>query len=312
MKKHKFFGVYSAVLTPMDKSNEPDEAAFIDHCLWLLDNGCDGIAPLGTTGEANSLSVSQRLDLIDALSRSSVPLDKCIIGTGSCAVSDAKLLTREAVSAGCGAVLLLPPFYYKKPSEDGLFEFFSSVISSVDNSDLRVFLYHYPQLSTVPITAVLLRRLLGEYGEILSGVKDSEGDFERTKVLISEFPELSIFSGSEEFLLPNLQAGGPGCISASTNVTSSLAQLVCQRWQHDDAASLQETLVTIRKALQSVPMQAGLKYLVGKRTGLPTWESLLPPNQPLTKEQICDLEDAIGAIPGAKHLLQDVQLEAVS
>ena len=224
-------GVYAAVLTPFTDALEPDRERFVRHCKWLLANGCDGLAPLGTTGEANSLSVAQRLALIDAAAEGGVPMGQCIIGTGSCALADAVAVTKAAVAAGAGGALLLPPFYYKNPSEDGLFAFFSEVIERVGDRRFKLYLYHFPQLSTVPITLTLVARLKRAYGETIAGLKDSSGDWQVSASFLREFPGFGVFSGSEEFLLPNLRAGGVGCISASTNVTAPLARPVYLAWQ---------------------------------------------------------------------------------
>src|SRR6185437_15839289 len=178
MPESQLRGVYAAVLTPLTDALEPDRERFVRHCQWLLANGCDGLAPLGTTGEANSLSVAQRLGLIEAAARGGVPMAKCIVGAGSCALADAVAVTKAVVAAGGGGALLLPPFYYKNPSEDGLFAFFSEVIERVGDARLKLYLYHFPQLSTVPITLPLVARLKRAYGETIAGLKDSSGDWQ--------------------------------------------------------------------------------------------------------------------------------------
>src|SRR5579885_813566 len=192
-------GVYAAVLTPVDDDLEPNKKAFIAHCRWLLANGCDGLAPLGTTGEANSFSVAQRLALIETSAGAGLPMGKFITGTGSCALADAVALTKAALAAGSGGALLLPPFYYKNPSEEGLFAFFSEVVQRVGDARLRLYLYHFPQLSTVPITAGLIARLMKAYPDgTIAGLKVSSGDWANTARLLKEFPGFGVFSGSEE------------------------------------------------------------------------------------------------------------------
>src|ERR1700722_19146505 len=203
-------GVYAAVLTPLTKELEPDPALFVAQCRWLLENGCDGLAPLGTTGEANSLSVDQRITLIEAAAGAGLPMTKFIPGAGSCALADAVKVTRAAVNAGAAGALLLPPFYYKNPSEDGLFAFFSEVIQRVGDKRLKLYLYLFPQFSTVPITSALIARLMAAYPGTIAVLKDSSGDWSNSARLLKEFPGFGVFSGSEEFLLANLRAGGVG------------------------------------------------------------------------------------------------------
>lgn len=296
-------GVYAAVLTPLTKDLEPDPALFVTQCRWLLDNGCDGLAPLGTTGEANSLSVDHRIMLIEAAAGSGLPMTKFIPGAGSCSLADAVKVTRAAVKAGSAGALLLPPFYYKNPSEDGLFAFFSEVIQRVGDSRLRVYLYHFPQLSTVPITSGLISRLMAAYPGTIAGLKDSSGDWSNTARLLKEFPGFGVFSGSEEFLLANLRAGGVGCISASTNVTAPLARPVYLAWKDKAADELQKSLTEVRLILQSYPMQATLKQVCAAINGNPAWLNILPPNRPLSAAQTTELMARLSALPQMKTLL---------
>jgi len=290
-------GVYAAVLTPFTKDYDPDPAMFVAQCRWLLENGCDGLAPLGTTGEANSLSVEQRIALIEAAAGSGIPMAKFIPGSGSCALADAVKVTRAAVKAGAAGALLLPPFYYKNPTEDGLFAFFSEVIERVGDARLRVYLYHFPQLSTVPITHHLIARLMKAFPGTIAGLKDSSGDWSNTAKLLQEFPGFGIFSGSEEFLLANLRAGGVGCISASTNVTAALARPVYLAWRDKGADDLQKALTDVRLILQSYPMQAALKQVVAAISGNKAWINLLPPNRPLAAAQATELMARLSAMP---------------
>ena len=273
-------GVFTAVATPLTADYEPDLELFVDHCRWLLANGC-GLAPLGTTGEANSLSVDQRLRMIEALQASDLTLSRMLIGTGSCALADAIALTSRAVAAGAGGVLLLPPFYYKNASEEGLFKFFSDVIDKVANRDLRVYLYHFPAMSHIPIFLSLILRLRKSYGDIIEGLKDSSGDWAYTARALEEIPGFRAFSGSEEFLLRNLRAGGPGCISATTNVTCGLAHDVARQWRTEAADTLQSRLNETRFLFQNHPLQAAVKESLARSTNRPSWRNILPPNIPM-------------------------------
>ncbi len=297
-------GVYAAVLTPFDDGLEPNLKAYVAHCRWLLASGCDGLAPLGTTGEANSLSLAQRLGLIEAGAEAGLPMERCIIGTGSAALADAVALTKAAVKAGSAGALLLPPFYYKNPSEDGLFAFFSEVIQRVGDGKLRCYLYHFPQMSAVPITPALIARLKAAYGAIIAGVKDSSGDWSYTANLLKEIPGFGVYSGTEEFLLANLRAGGAGCISASTNITAPLAQAVYRAWQQEDADALQESLTAARLVLQAFPLQGGLKELMARRTGDRQWLNIIPPNRPLSPAQRDDLFARLAGLPGMQAVLR--------
>jgi 4-hydroxy-tetrahydrodipicolinate synthase len=296
-------GVYAAVSTPLTPELEPDAASFVAHCRWLLANGCDGLAPLGTTGEANSLSVAQRIRLIEAAADSALPMARFIPGAGSCALADAVAVSKAAVAAGAGGALLLPPFYYKNPSEDGLFAFFAEVIERVGDRGFKLYLYHFPQLSTVPITAGLIARLKHAYGDTVAGLKDSSGDWSNSERLLKEFPGFGVFSGTEEFLLRNLRAGGVGCISATTNVTAPLARPVYAEWRNASAERLQERLSEARLVLQSYPMQAALKQVCSVIRGNAQWLNILPPNRPLASAQASELMARLAALPQMAAIL---------
>jgi 4-hydroxy-tetrahydrodipicolinate synthase len=297
-------GVYAAVLTPFGDDLAPNAVAFVAHCRWLLANGCDGLAPLGTTGEANSLSVAQRLALIEASVAAGLPMERCIIGTGSCALADAVTLTKAVLASGSTGALLLPPFYYKNPSEDGLFAFFSEVIERVGDARLRLYLYHFPQMSAVAVTPALIQRLKSAYGDTIAGVKDSSGDWNYTANLLKEIPGFGVYSGSEQFLLANLRAGGAGCISASTNVTAALAQRVFRAARQPNAEALQEELTAARLVLQGFPFQGGLKEVVARLTGDRRWLNVLPPNRPLSPAQRDQLFAKLKEVRGLEPLLK--------
>jgi 4-hydroxy-tetrahydrodipicolinate synthase len=299
-------GVYAAVLTPFTDDLEPDVTAYLAHCRWLLANGCDGLAPLGTTGEANSLSVAQRLRLIEAAAEAGLPMARCIIGTGSSALADAVQVTRAALAAGSTGALLLPPFYYKNPSEDALFAFFSEVIGRVGDARLRLYLYHFPQMSAVPVTPALILRLKAAYGDTIAGVKDSSGDWSYTADLLRRIPGFGVYSGSEQFLLANLRAGGAGCISATTNLTAAMAQKLFRAWQEGggDADALQESLTAARLVLQAFPFQGGLKEVVARLTGNRRWLNVIPPNRPLSPAERDQLFVKLATLPEMAPVLR--------
>lgn len=295
-------GVYAAILTPFNVNLEPDLGAFVNHGRWLLANGCDGLVPLGTTGEANSLSLKQRMRIIET-TMTKLPIDRCIIGGGSCALADAVQLAREATNAGAGGVLMLPPFYYKNPSEDGLYDFFAAVIERVGNPRLRLYLYHFPQLSTVPITSALIRRLRQAFGDTIAGLKDSGSDWNFSAALLKEFPDFGVFSGSEHHLLSNLRAGGAGTISAAINVTAPLAQPVYRHWQTPEADALQAVLTAVRVLFQDYPLISGLKETLALITGNPAWRNMLPPNTPLAPAQAAALKAKLAELAAMQPVI---------
>jgi 4-hydroxy-tetrahydrodipicolinate synthase len=297
-------GVLAPVITPFRKDLSPDVDRFVRHCKWLLRSGCSGLAVFGTNSEANSMSVEEKLELLDALVSGGVPAAVLMPGTGHCALSDSVKMTREAVRRGCGGVLMLPPFYYKGVSDEGLFRNFAEVIERVGDERLRLYLYHIPPVSNVPITLELIERLLGRYHGTVAGVKDSSGEWPNTKAMLDRFKEraFDVFAGSEAFLLDNMRAGGKGCITATGNVNPGAIDNVYRNWRGPDADKLQAGISATRKIVQQVPMIPALKAIVAHFAGDAEWRRTRPPLVELTAEQekqlIPELKAAGFAMPG--------------
>ncbi len=268
MKPQEIKGVFAAALTLLDADLAPDSQACITHCQWLLANGCDGIGLLGTTGEAPSFSVSQRRGLLDAALEAGIPNHQLIVGTGATALSDSVELTAHAVSAGVAGCLVVPPFYFKNVSDDGLFASYAALIERVGSADLRLLLYHFPQMSAVPIPHAVINRLVAAFPGTIAGLKDSSGDLENMLSLIKAFPGLAIFSGTERYLLPVLEAGGAGCITAGANVTSSDIGRLYAHWLESggdgEAVALQQRVGELRDLIEGIPMVAAMKVLIAR------------------------------------------------
>src|SRR5712664_2969451 len=212
-------GVLAPVLTPFDSQLNPDPGRFVSFCRKLLDDGCTGLVAFGTTSEANSLSVEERERLLDALLEGGVPAERLLPGTGCAALPDTVRLSRKAARAGCAGVL--PPFYYKNPSEEGLYRSFAEAIDRTGEGRLRVYLYHIPQVSQVGIPLRVIERLLKAYPGVVTGIKDSSLEFENARAMLRAFPGFEVFVGTEKFLLAALREGGAGCITATANVNAS-------------------------------------------------------------------------------------------
>jgi 4-hydroxy-tetrahydrodipicolinate synthase len=273
-------GVFAAVLTPFDETGGPDAAALALHCRWLLANGCDGLSVFGTTGEGNSLSVEERIGLLERLISDGIPAQVLLPGTGCCAVPDTVRLTERAVQLGVAGVLMLPPFYYKNVSEDGLFAAFAEVIERVGDNRLRIYLYHFPQMTEVPFTPALIERLLARYPGAIVGMKDSSGNRADTVGAAARFPDFDVFTGADELLLPLLRAGGAGCITGVANVAAPIAAQVYAAWRADDLAAAelaQAKLTAVRKEFLMYPLSAALKKIIARHTGRARWRAVRPP-----------------------------------
>ncbi len=274
-------GVFAAALTLLDADLAPDPKASVAHCQWLLANGCDGIALLGTTGEGLSFSVAQRLRLLDAVLEGGIPKDRLIVGTGAAALSDAIELTVHAVSSGVAGCLVVPPFYFKNIGDQGLFASYAALVERVGEADLRLLLYHFPQMSAVPIPHQVIARLVAEFPGIIAGLKDSSGDLDNMVALIEAFPGLAIFSGTERYLLAVLEAGGAGCITAGANVTSREIGRLYAHWREFgggvEAGALQQRVTAFRDLIEGVPMIAAMKVLIARHRGQAGLVRVAPP-----------------------------------
>jgi len=276
-KKKGFCGVIAPVLTPFGEDGSPDTERFVAHCRWLIDEGCTALAPFGTTSEGNSLGLDERMELLEALIDDGIKPDRLMPGTGACALSDAVVLTRHAVDLGCGGVLMLPPFYYKAPSEEGLMRFFADMIEGVGDERLRVYLYHIPPVAQVGFPLALIGRLIERFPNTVVGLKDSSGDWSNTAAILEAHPGFEVFPGSELFLLQGLRKGAAGCISATCNVSAAAIRGVYDNWTRPDADALQAKITALRKAVQAFPMIPTLKALLAHYRDDPGWARVRPP-----------------------------------
>jgi 4-hydroxy-tetrahydrodipicolinate synthase len=293
-----FSGVIAPVLTPFDEDGSPDAERFTEHARWLLAEGCTALAPFGTTSEANSLGLEERLELLEELVDDDIEPALLMPGTGTCSLADTIALTEHAVEVDCGGVLMLPPFYYKGPSEEGLFRYFAEVIEGVGDDRLKVYLYHIPPVAQVGFSLPLIGRLLREFPDTVKGLKDSSGDWSNTAAILAEYPQLEVFPGSEVFLLDGLKGGAKGCISATCNVSAKAIRNVYDNWKTPGAEGLQAGITALRKAIQAYPMIPALKAVIAHYRGDPGWAAVRPPFVPLpaaeAEKAIRTLADAHG------------------
>jgi len=283
-------GVLSPVVTPFRADLGPDPERFIRHCRWLLSQNV-GLAVFGTNSEANSLSVDERIELLDRLVEAGLDPARMMPGTGCCALPDTVRLTTHAMKAGCAGVLMLPPFYYKGVSEDGLFRSFAEVIERVGDRRLRVYLYHIPPVAQVAITLGLIERLRKAYPDNVAGIKDSSGDWANTKAVLDAFGTsgFDVFPGSETFLLAAMREGAVGCISATANVNPGPIARLHATWQAADADAQQKRLDEIRSIMQGYVMIPALKAAIAHHGHDPAWATVRPPLVALTAAQAADL-----------------------
>ncbi len=301
MKDALYGGVNAAVLTPLDEDLAPDLERMAGHAHWLLANGCDGLGVLGTTGEANSFSGRERMAIVEGLVARGIPAERMMPGTGVCSITETVELTQHARAQGCRGVLLLPPFYYKAPGDDGLFAYFSEVARRVGGG-VALYLYHFPQQSAVPLSLELIARLLEAFPGVFKGVKDSSGDYANTKAMADRFGPLGfeVYTGSDENLQRMLLDGGAGCITATSNANSHWGGIVHARRTGAEADAAQAMLAATRKVAASRPLIPGLREVIARARGDMAWRRIRPPHLPLDAalaEETWAAWVATGAIP---------------
>lgn len=282
-------------VTPFDRHLEPNEGRFVAYCRWLLDHGAHGLAVFGTTSEATSLSLAERQALLERLIEAGIPPAKLLPGTGLSALPETVTLTRHAVGLGCAGVLMLPPFYYKNVADDGLVAAYSETIERVGDSRLRVYLYHIPQLSGVPLGLGIIERLLHKYPDTIVGIKDSSGNWDGTKAILKAFPEMTVFPATESRLLEGMALGAAGCISASANMNIVMIRALIDaiRDQDKSAGEMQRRVSAIRQAMEKVPVIAAIKVLFAQATGAADWGIVRPPLMALAPPALKGLDSEL-------------------
>jgi 4-hydroxy-tetrahydrodipicolinate synthase len=285
MQQPPLAGLWPPVSTPFRSDLSLDEDKLVAHGKRLLVEGSAGLAILGTTSEANSLTIAERRRVIDACVKGGIAAGQLLPGTGACAIDDAAELSRHAADIGCAGVLLLPPFYYKKITADGLFAFVAQLIERSGPNPPRIVLYHIPPIAVVGWPTDLVARLLEAFPGIVVGMKDSSGDYDHVETMIRSFPGFAVFPGAETHLLRGLRAGAAGCISATANINARNIAALIANFEAPDAEARQERINGVRKAVEADGLVQSAKAVLAARYGDPDWAVVRPPLLPLTAEQ---------------------------
>jgi 4-hydroxy-tetrahydrodipicolinate synthase len=283
-------GVLAPLLTPFNDDSSVATDLYAAHARWLLEQGCAGLVPFGTTGEALSVGVDERIAAVRALVDSGVDPAKMIPGTGVSNVADSARLSRACLDMGCAGVMTLPPFYYKAVTEDGLYRYFAQLIEAI-GADARVYLYHIPPIAIVGIPPTLAARLHADFPGSIVGIKDSSGDWDNTRALLG-IDGLIVYPGSELPLLEALQLGAPGCISATANLNGAAIAAVINAYNHGDVDTARELHVEVKRfrlLLQDYAPIPAQKRLLAIMTGDARWANVRPPLSEMPEAQGRDL-----------------------
>ena len=288
-------GLIAPILTPFDKQLKLDQKMYNDLAKDLLNNGCSGLAPFGTTGEALSVGNEERMDALEGLIKSGIDPDILIPGTGLCNLPDTIKLTKHAIDMGCHGVMTLPPFYFKGMTDDGLFEYFEKLIEGVNTNKLKIYLYHIPQVCGVGLSIDLVQKLKSSFPETIVGIKDSSGVWNNTEALL-KIKDLIVYPGAELPVIEAIKLGAPGCISATANLNSKdIASVIdlCHSKNWDEAEKLQKKVKSVRLLFQDYAPIPAQKALLAIQTKNPMWNNLRPPFQQISKEKSAELANTL-------------------
>lgn len=298
-------GIYAAAVSPFNADGSLNAAKLVAYCRHLMSpaGGCDGVAPTGTTGEGTSIAQRDRLALPGAFAEAGIATDRVIFGTGAPAAGDCVALTQASVDAGYTNVLVLPPYYYKSPTDEGLYAYYSNLVEAIGSDALRIYLYHFPQMSMVPLSTSLVVRLRAAFGPIIAGLKDSSGDFEQTRAFVEATGGVSedfdVFPSSEAMLWDGLAIGTAGIISGSTNAFGARAQAALRAPEGPERDAAMKAVKAAREMAARYPLMSAMKTIEAWRSGDDDWLRMAPPLVPLSQDQKDALRRDLDALGGA-------------
>jgi len=297
-RPEKAAGVWVPVATPFRANLAIDFDRYIEHCVKLLDDGAHGLAVLGTTSEANSLDLGEREMVLDRLVKAGIPAAQLLPGTGATSIGDTVRLTRHALAHGVRGVLLLPPYYYKNVTDEGLYAFVAEVIKRINDKRLAIYLYNFPQMTTISWSPVLVGLLIQDFPDTVLGLKDSSGQVHYMETLLEQYPGFAVFPSSESLLLRAMRKGAAGCISATANTHVTGIRWLYDGWQGADATAFHDMASGIREAIQPYGWIPAVKAILAAREGKPDWARVRPPLDALNEEQTKELLKAVAAAGG--------------
>ena len=288
-------GLIAPILSPFDNDLKFNQNMYNDLAHDLLENGCSGLAPFGTTGEALSLSNKERMNALEGLLNSGIKADQLIPGTGLCNFPDTVMISKHALDLGCYGVMTLPPFYFKGMSDEGLFDYFEKLIEEINHSKLKIYLYHIPQVSGVGLSIDLVSKLKKSYPDIVVGIKDSSGNWENTKSLLG-IDDLVVYPGAELPVIEAIKLGAPGCISATANLNGGdISKVInfCHDNEWEKAEELHKKVTKVRLLFQDYAPIPAQKGLLAKKTKIREWLNVRPPLKSINNDKVSELANTL-------------------
>jgi 4-hydroxy-tetrahydrodipicolinate synthase len=263
-------GIWAAVVTPVGEDFAPDAERAIPYYRELLADGC-GINLLGTTGEAMSFSAQQRLEFMERVA-GALPLDRVMVGTGAASLDDAVTLTRYAIERGFAAALIMPPFFFRDASDDGVTAFYETLFAWVRPPARSVLLYNFPKMTGITLHADLVERIVMLSNGAVLGMKDSSNDARLQSDVLARLPEFVVLPGSEADLLEAKRRGCAGCISGSVALWPQLARRVFEKDDETAGAELRR----LRDSL-AAPLLVTVRARIAEQRHDDAWRRAMPP-----------------------------------
>ena len=288
-------GLIAPILSPFDNDLKFNQNMYNDLAHDLLENGCSGLAPFGTTGEALSLSNKERMNALEGLLNSGIKANQLIPGTGLCNFPDTVMISKHALDLGCHGIMTLPPFYFKGMSDEGLFDYFEKLIEEINHSKLKIYLYHIPQVSGVGLSIDLVSKLKKSYPDIVVGIKDSSGYWENTKSLLG-IDDLVVYPGAELPVIEAIKLGAPGCISATANLNGGdISKVInfCHDNEWEKAEDLHKKVTKVRLLFQDYAPIPAQKGLLAKKTKIGEWLNVRPPLKSINDDKVSELANTL-------------------
>lgn len=277
-----FRGIMTPVVTPIAADGAIAHDVYVAHSRWVLDQGSHFVTPFGTNGEALSFGKRQRMAAIDALLAAGIEPSSIMPGTGLTALEDTADLTRHAMEVGCAAAMVLPPFFFRKASDEGLYRYFASLIETIGGTSPKLCLYHIPPVAGIGFSPALVARLKEAFPDVVVALKDSGGDWSNTRAYIDTVPDLDVFPGSEAFLLQGQREGAAGCISGSCNVNPAAIRAVFDKADQPEVEALNAEMLDVRRKVEGAGLMPACKWLLCDATGEATFGRVMPPLLPLS------------------------------
>ncbi len=294
-------GTIAQILTPFENDGRIARDLWISHAKWVLGQGAHFLSPFGTTGEALSLSLQERMQALEWLIEAGIAPSRLMPGTGVTALPETVELSAHAVGLGCAGVMVLPSFFYTAVGDNGQARYYSELIQRVANPAMKVILYHIPQNSGVPVSPASTARLNEAFPDTVVAYKDSAGDWNNTAAVIAAAPRVAVFPSSEAQLTKGLASGAAGCISATVNLNAAaIRALYDHAMAGDDVAEADAAVKAFRKIIQDAGLIPAMKAVLAVRSDDSRWLNLRAPHENATFESGETLLAALGS--SADHI----------